>query len=130
MHCVGRAATLCGIAVMLLPSGGVAAPRTKPVTHVVIFWLKRPDNVADRASLARASKSFRQMPGVVSVEVGNGLSVRRAGIEQRFDMMVLFTFRDRAALHRFEKDPQHAAAIKSILKPLVKRYVVFNSVSD
>ncbi len=45
-------------------------------------------------------------------------------------MMVLFTFRDRAALHRFEKDPQHAAAIKSILKPLVKRYVVFNSVSD
>lgn len=85
--------------------------------------------MADRAAIARASEKFREMPGVVSVEVGDALPVRRSGIEERFDLSVVFTFQDRAALERFEKDPRHAAAVKSLLKPLVKRYVVFNSVA-
>ena len=111
------------------PVNAFAAPRGE-VYHVVIFWLKRPDNAADRLALARASEKFRTMRGVRRVEVGNGMPIRRHGIEQRFDMCVVFTFRDRAALHAFEQEPQHKAAVESILKPLVQRFVVFNSVAD
>ena len=100
------------------------------VTHVVIFWLKRPGNVGDRALLARASEKFRKMPGILRVEVGNALPVRRAGIEQPFDLCVVFTFANQAALEGFDKDPQHAAAVRTVLKPLVKRFIVFNSVAD
>lgn len=120
---------LC-LAIILLVPGNLIAAGSGRVTHVVIFWLKRPDDKRDRTALARASESFRTMPGVVSVEVGNGLPVKRAGIEQRFDLSVVFTFENRAALQRFEKDPRHAAAIKSVLRPVVKRFVVFNSIAD
>lgn len=125
-----RAAAVCFFATMLLPLCGAAAPSRGRITHVVIFWLKRPENVADRAALVRASASFREMPGILSVEIGHALPVRRPGIEQHFDLSVVFTFQDQAALRRFERDPRHAAAIASVLKPLVKRYVVFNSVAD
>ena len=115
---------------MLLQPCDAAAAGSGHVTHVVILWLKRPDNPADRNAIARASKSFREMPGVVNIEVGNSLPVRRSGIEERFDLSIVFTFRNQAALERFEKDPRHTAARNAVLKPLVKRYVVFNSVAD
>ncbi len=80
--------------------------------------------------LTRASESFRGRPGLLSVEVGRSLSVRRAGIEQAFDVCAVFKFRDRAALTRFEKDARHRQAVESVVKPLVRRYTVFNAVLD
>ena len=127
---VRRIVAVFCLAIILLVPSGVTAAGSGRVTHVVIFWLKRPDDKRDRNTLVRASERFRTMPGVVSVEVGNGLPVQRAGIEQRFDLSVVFTFENRAALQRFEKDPRHAASIKSVLRPLVKRFVVFNSIAD
>lgn len=109
-----RVVAACGLAIILLQPCGAAAARFGRVTHVVIFWLKRPNNTADRAAIARASEAFRKMAGVASVEAGDALPVRRSGIEERFDLSVVFTFQDRAALERFEKDPRHAAAIKSV----------------
>jgi len=127
---VRRVAAGCLLAMMLLSPCGAAATGSGRITHVVIFWLKHPENVADRAALVRASASFRDMPGILSVEIGRALPVRRPGIEQRFDLSVVFTFQNQAALRQFENNPRHTAAVASVLKPLVKRYVVFNSVAD
>lgn len=126
------ATRLCAIlfsAVLLFLPSDASAARQGEVNHVVVFWLKHPERAADRAALARASEKFRELPGVLRVDVGNALPVRRK-VEQRFDMCVVFTFRNRAALARFEADPKHTAAIASVLRPLVKRYVVFNSIVD
>lgn len=125
INCVVFALVVCCCS---QPLPAIAA-RPGEVQHVVIFWLKRPQNATDRAALAGASDKFRALPGVVRVEVGNGMPIRRPGIEQSFDMCVVFTFRNRAALERFEAGPEHRAAVESILKPLVKRYIVFNSVA-
>jgi hypothetical protein len=116
--------------VMVFPAYVAGATTRGKITHVVIFWLKRPDNPQHRQALAHASEKFRGLPGVTRVDVGHALPVRRPGIEQRFDLCVVFTFKNQAALERFEKDPQHAAAVRAVLKPLVRRYVVFNSISD
>ena len=96
----------------------------------MIFWLKRPGNASDRAQLAHASESFRSIPGVLRVDVGRALPVRRPGIEQAFDLGVVFTFRNQAALDRFEADPRHQHAVQTVLKPLVRRYSVFNLAVD
>ncbi len=64
------------------------------------------------------------------MEVGLPLPVRRPRIEQSFDLAVILTFRDRGALARFASDPRHTAAVRSVLKPLVKRYIVFDSVLE
>jgi hypothetical protein len=122
-------ASLCVAFIVSLPAPILAA-RPGNINHVVIFWLKRPGNGHDLARLRRASESFRVMPDVLRVDVGRGLPVRRPGIEQAFDLCVVFTFRNQAALDRFAADPRHKAAIQSVLKPLVKRYTVFNAVAD
>lgn len=120
---------ICIGVIAAVPCNLPAAARGE-VTHVVIFWLKRPGNAHDRLALAHASKSFRSMPGVLRVDVGRAMPIERPGIEQSFDLSVVFTFRDHAALQRFEKDPRHLAAVESTLKPLVRRFVVFNSVAE
>lgn len=97
---------------------------------MVIFWLKRPGNAADRAALVRASEGFRTLPGVVRVQVGSGMPVRRPKIERGFDVCAVFTFASETALARFERHPQHKSAVDSVLKPLVRRYLVFNSIAD
>ncbi len=117
---------LLAVAMFLLLPSDASAARTGEVNHVVIFWLKHPERAADRAALTRASESFRQIPGLVRVDVGNALPVRRK-VEQRFDMCVVFSFKNEQALRRFEADPKHTAAVASVLRPLVKRYIVFNS---
>lgn len=126
--CCGAVAAVAAILLVLTPATSHAAPGQ--VSHVVVFWLKNPQSTADRAALSQASKSFRSLPGVVRVEVGRPLPVRRPRIEQSFDLAVILTFRDRAALTRFASDPRHTAAVRSVLKPLVKRYIVFDSVLE
>jgi hypothetical protein len=118
---------LC-FAFLLSPTPAAAA--RGEIHHVVIFWLKHPGNAQDLVHLTRASEKFRTLPGVLRVETGRALPVRRTGIEQPFDLCVIFTFQDRAALKRFEVDPRHLAAVKSVLQPLVKRYAVYNSEAE
>jgi len=122
-------ALFCALCFVALASTSLAR-QPSHINHVVIFWLKRPGNSQDLTTLAQASKKFRSFPGVLSVEVGPALPVRRPGIEQPFDLCVVFAFQNEAALHQFESDPRHKQAVKSVLQPLVRRYQVFNAAVD
>jgi hypothetical protein len=106
----------------------IAAPGE--VNHTVIFWLKDPQNAADRAAIVEASKSLGTLPGVVRVEVGHAMPVQRPNVEQVFDLCAVFTFRDRAALQEYQADPRHKQVINDVLKPRVKHYIVFDSVLE
>lgn len=98
----------------------------QPVQHIVLMWLARPESAPDRAQLLRAARSLQMMPGVVRVETGRNVPSPNAEADRDFDLGVVITFRDRAALQRYEKDPRHADAMQRYLKPLVRRYVVYN----
>lgn len=123
-----RLAGLLGIFI-LLEISAPGAQAAGEIQHVVVFWLKRPQNSEDRAKVARASKELGALAGVLRVEVGDALPVRRPKLEQAFDMCAVFTFRDRAALKRYAESPEHRAVVESVLKPLVQRYVVFDFVA-
>lgn len=115
--------------IALTPASALPASSVK-VTHVVIIWLKRPHNAGDQAALIHASREFRGMNGVLRVEAGPALPVTGPGLEQSFDLLVVFTFRDQRALREFEKDPRHLRAIHQVLQPLVKHYVVYNGLAE
>ena len=127
---VPRWIILFGVAAIGLPGAELFAAEKSEVSHVAFIWLKRPGNVADQQSLIRASKSFRKIRGVVRVDAGAGMPVTRPGIEQSFDVGVVIVFRDRGALENFEKTPRHLAAIREVLRPLAKRYVIYNFSND
>lgn len=119
---------VCAVLVSLGASNlSAAQPR---VSHVVIVWLKHPGNARDQETLIRTAAMFHRMRGVVRVEAGRAMPVNRTGIEQSFDVGIVITFRNRAALERFEKNRRHQMAVEQILQPLARRFVVYNSLVE
>ena len=104
-----------------------ANARSGQVTHVMLFWLKRPGNVDDQNVLLRA---LRKLRGVSDVRVGRPFPVDRPGLEQSFDLGAVVIFRDREALEKFEHDPRRGGAIDAMVQPLVRRYVVYNFANE
>ena len=103
-----------------------AAPgRSGQISHVVLFWLKRPGNVDDQNVLLRAARSFRRIKGVSDVRVGRSLPVARP-VEQSFDIGLVITFKDAGALKKFERNQRHQQVVEAALRPLVRRYIVYN----
>src|SRR5207248_11788469 len=110
------------IALSLVPTGAQAvATRTGQVTHVMLFWLKRPGNVDDQNFLRRALRSLRRVRGVNDVRVGRSLPVARPGLEQSFDLGVVMSFRERDALGTFECYQRRKQPIDATHRPLVRK---------
>src|SRR5947208_4048307 len=123
--------SLCCIAFSLTSTGAQAAPaRSGQVTHVMLFWLKRPGNVDDQNYLLRALRTLRRVRGVSDVRVGRPLLVDRPGLEESFDLGVVLIFRDREALEKFQRDQQPEKAIDAMLRSLVRRYSIYHFVNE
>ena len=91
------------------------------------MWLKHPERSADRAQLSRAAHSLRMIPGVLRVQTGRTVPTLPPGADRNYDLGVVITFRDRAALRRYERDPRHLEAMRRYLQPLVRRYEIYNT---
>ncbi|MEO5719377.1 MAG: Dabb family protein [Chthoniobacterales bacterium] len=118
---------IAAICTSLFLGGCQMAPPVSPtVTHVVLMWLKHPERAGDRAKLIRAAHSLRIIPGVLRVQTGGVMPPISPPPRRDFDLGVVITFRDRAALRRYEKDPRHLEAMRRYLQPLVRHYDVYN----
>jgi Stress responsive A/B Barrel Domain len=118
---------------LLWPAIFLAACSTAPmppptVTHVVLLWLKHTHRATDRDKIVRMAHSLRRIPGVLQVEAGRSIGLVGPNPPRDFDLGVVITFRDRAALQRYERDPRHREAMRRYLDPLVRRYEVYNLV--
>jgi hypothetical protein len=123
---LGAFATVAIFTSVLLGACLQPPPVSPTVTHVLLMWLKHPERSADRAQLIRAAHSLRMIPGVLRVEARRAVPTLAPGVDRSFDLGVVITFRDRAALQRYEKDPRHADAMHRYLRPLVRHYEVYN----
>lgn len=118
---------VAALAICFFLLGCETTPAPSPtVTHVILMWLKHPDRGADRAQIMRAAHSLRMVPGVRRVEAGRTVPALPPGFDRSFDLGVVITFRDQAALQRYKKDPRHREAMRRYLRPLVRRYEVYN----
>jgi hypothetical protein len=118
---------------LLWPAIFLAACSTAPmpppaVSHVVLLWLKHPHRLADRDKIVRMAHSLRGIPGVLEVKAGRSIGSVGPNPPRDFDLGVVITFRDRAALQRYERDPRHLEAMRRYLDPLVRHYEVYNLV--
>jgi len=119
------------IGVLFTSLGGSSLEAATPrVSHVLIIWLKRPGNVQDQETLIRAAAHFRRISGVVRVEAGPGLPVTRPGIEQPFDVGIVILFKNRKALASYQNNPRHQLAVRQVLLPLARRFVVYDSLVE
>lgn len=124
---IGVGKILLALSLILASASCSTTPTApQPVQHIILMWLERPESGADRAQLVRAARSLQMMPGVVRVETGRNVPSPNTEADRDFDLGVVITFRDKAALQRYEKNPRHTEEMQRYLKPLVRRYVVYN----
>jgi len=71
--------------------------------HVVCFKYRTDVDPAARADHRKRLAGLRQLAGVVDLQVGDDV-VRSP---RSYDTGLVVTFRDRAALDAYQKDPQH-----------------------
>ena len=111
--------------VLTLLLAGCQASRPA-VSHVVLCWLKEPGNAEARERLVATSKSFRSLPGVLDVRVGEPIPSPRPVVDSSFDVGVVIRFKDQAAMDAYEKSPAHQQAVKDVLGPLSKRLQIYD----
>lgn len=111
----------------------LSACRTVPpskITHVVVFWLKDHGNAAQRAKIIETSESFRRIPGVLSVKVGQCLPSQRPIVDSSFDVALTMEFANQAAMQKYLDDPRHRESTVAVLKPLVRKITAYDFVRE
>ncbi|HAR64640.1 MAG TPA: hypothetical protein DCR55_00270 [Lentisphaeria bacterium] len=91
--------------------------------HVVLCWLHDSGNSAQQAAIIETSRTFSQIPGVVSVTAGEMVPSSRALVDSSFDVGICLTFRNQADLDTCLTHPLHLAAVKTVLRPIVSKRV-------
>ena len=107
----------------------VSAKPRATITHVVLCWLKTPGDEAGRQKIIETSKTFASIPGVVSVTSGRVLPSTRPVVDSSYDVGMVITFTDEAALRAYDGHPTHRKAVDEVLKPLVGKFVVYDYIS-
>lgn len=100
-------------------------PPAGTVQHIVAFWLKEPGNAQQRQALIDATYDLGRLPGVVAVSAGTAVPSDRPVVDDTFDVALVMTFRDRAALDAYQVNPEHKAMTQRLF-PLVQKVVVYD----
>ena len=104
-----------------------ARPETGAISHVVVCWLKNPGEEAARQRVIDESKAFvGVIPGLLDVSAGTALPSTRPAVDSSFDVAVVMTFKDEAALRAYDVHPRHKKAVDEVLRPLVARLVIYD----
>jgi len=122
-------ARLLPLLLVAMLAGCAAVPATdRPgyVHHVVLVWLKRPGNQADRQALVEASHRLRAIPGVVQVTTGPPVPSERAVVDDSFDLAVTLVFTGPEALRAYQDHPLHKRLRREVLAPRVRRILVYD----
>lgn len=96
------------------------------IHHIVLCWLKEPGNPAHRRQIVEASRSFREIPGVLDVHVGEVVESDRAIVDDSFDVAIVLSFADTEKLAAYLVHPIHEKAKHDVLLPIVEKIVVYD----
>jgi Stress responsive A/B Barrel Domain len=87
-------------------------PASERLTHLALFWLKRPDSAEDRAQLAAGLETLRAVPQVRTLQIGYPASTEtRDVVDNSWAVSELMTFDSLADQAAYQTHPVHQAFI-------------------
>ena len=113
----------------LLAFSGCAGLGTRhdgALQHLVLIWLKDAGNAEQRARIIEASKSFRDIPGVLDVQAGKAVASERDIVDDSFDVGILVVVPDDRRLREYLAHPIHQRVKNDVLLPLVEKILVYD----
>jgi hypothetical protein len=96
------------------------------VKHIVVCWLKKPGDKDGRKLMLDSREVIKNIPGVVNVSGGECLKSDRSVVDSTYDVALVITFKDEAAMKAYATHPAHQKLIEEVLKPNVEKYVVYD----
>lgn len=112
------------------PFGCETTPKGK-VEHVVLVWLKKPGDAAERAKVISSAKMFQaEIQEIQHLSVGTALPSDRPVVDDSFDVGIVMRFANPADLATYEKHPVHVKAVKEVLQPIAKKLLVYDVVAQ
>ncbi len=125
--------SLLGLAALSLLSSCTSCPfgcETTPkgkVEHVVLVWLKKAGDAAERAKVINSAKMFQaEIKEIQHLSVGTALPSDRPVVDDSFDVGIVMRFANPADLATYEKHPVHVKAVKEVLQPIAKKLLVYD----
>jgi len=101
------------------------------VEHVVLVWLKKPGDAADRAKVVSAAKMFQaEIKEIQHLSVGTPLASDRPVVDDSFDVGLVMRFANSTDLGTYEKHPVHVKAVKEVLQPIAAKLLVYDVVAQ
>jgi hypothetical protein len=95
------------------------------ITHLVVFWTDKP--IAEhQAKLEEGTRMLRDIPGVLEYRYGVPVPSPRGVVDDSFAVAISMTFTDQAAADTYQAHPIPQKFVTEYVKPLVKRFVVFD----
>ena len=96
------------------------------VEHIVIVWLQEPGNAEHRARIIGESQVLMEIPGVTQLRAGTMLPSQRAIVDSSFDVVLIVSLQDAAAMADYLSHPTHVKLVEDTLKPLVAKIQVYD----
>ena len=109
--------------------GGPPRPHVA-IWHIVIIHLNNPGDPDAQKKLIEASKTFVQIPGVRSVDVGKVIPGDRPHQDASFDVALVMGFASKEDLAAYVAHPVHVKAVNDVLKPLAKDYTSYDFTNE
>ena len=97
-----------------------------PLEHIVIIWLNDTGNAQQQTRIIEASQVLTGIPGVLSLKSGSVVKSERAIVDSSFDVALIVSFPNQAALDHYLVHPTHVKLVEETLKPLVSRIQVYD----
>ena len=123
---VARAQLVLLLALILPACSAALKSPDHTLEHVVVVWLKDPGNATHRQTIIDESEVLRTIPGVLSLKSGTVIPSERAIVDSSFDVALIVSFTDVAALQAYLVHPLHVQLVNETLKPLVAKIRVYD----
>lgn len=118
------------VLIYLAPINIAQAETGQTFSHVLVVWLKQPGNEKMRQKFVAASERMNSLPGIISRHVGFVKKSDRKIVDDSFDIAVTVTLKDKAAYDAYMAHPLHKEIVERDLKPLVKKLIAYDFVSQ
>ena len=102
------------------------AASNQAIEHIVIIWLKQPGLTDAQDTIIKASQALKTIPGVMALKSGKAVPSQREIVDSSFDVALIVSFADQAALDAYLTHPLHLQLLEETIKPLVDRFRVYD----
>ena len=96
--------------------------------HTVFFWLKNPDNAAEKAQLEAGLRSLTTIKEIKTAYIGQPADTSRGVIDASYSFSMTSIFDNKEDEEVYQTHPIHLAFIESC-KHLWEKVIVYDAVS-